>query len=163
MKFVFCFALLGVLSLSTAHAHCQIPCGIYGDQRVFEELEENIQTVAKSMKTIVELSVDPGKNINQLVRWVNNKDVHANKIMETVLNYFLAQRVKIPETDDAGAMSVYYRKLAILHQIVVHSMKAKQTTDLKNVEKLSALLGEFEDIYFTPEEKAHLKEHDHRH
>jgi len=38
-------------------------------------------------------------------------------------------------------------------------MRAKQTTDLANVEKLRSLLKEFREAYFGPEEKEHLKEH----
>jgi hypothetical protein len=38
-------------------------------------------------------------------------------------------------------------------------MKAKQTTDLANVEKLRSLLKEFHEAYFGPEDIEHLKEH----
>lgn len=159
------YSLLSIVALmvfgNTVYAHCQIPCGIYGDQRVFEELEEDIKTIEKSMQMIEQLAVDAGKNINQLVRWVNNKDEHADKIMDTVLNYFLAQRVKAPEGDDEQEKEIYHQKLELLHQIIVHAMKAKQTTDMEHVRQLNALLAQFRDIYFTKDEKEHLKKHHH--
>ena len=38
-------------------------------------------------------------------------------------------------------------------------MKCKQTTDLKNIEKLNSLVDQFVNVYFTAEQKSHLKEH----
>jgi len=36
----------------------------------------------------------------------------------------------------------------LLLEMLVYSMKAKQTTDLSNVEKLKSLLAEFRTVYF---------------
>ena len=41
---------------ASVQAHCQIPCGIYGDEMRFQMLEEHITTIEKSMKLIGELS-----------------------------------------------------------------------------------------------------------
>jgi len=125
-------------------AHCQIPCGIYGDERVMSEMEEHIQTIEKGMNEINELSKDPGANANQLTRWIMNKDTHAQDIQQITLDYFLAQRVKL---DEAGKES-YDKKLALLHQVIVYAMKCKQTTDLSNVEALRKSLHEFKHLYF---------------
>ncbi len=152
--------LLALLASSNAvYAHCQIPCGIYGDKRVFEQLEEDIKTIEKAMKMIEVLSKEPGKNANQLVRWVNNKETHANKVMDTVLNYFLAQRVKFPKSQDPEAVAAYQQKLALLHQMIVYSMKAKQTIDLKYVVELRSSLSQFYEIYFSEKQKKHIKKH----
>lgn len=155
--------LLTVLSLTTLngylYGHCQIPCGIYEDQRRFDALFEDFDTIEKSMKMIVELSQDPAQNINQLVRWVNNKETHADNVMSTVLNYFLAQRIKFPKADDATETALYYRKLSLLHQIIVYAMKSKQTTDVKNVDQLRISLTQFRKLYFGKEEAEHLKQH----
>lgn len=125
-------------------AHCQIPCGIYGDERVMSEMEEHIQTIEKGMNQINELAKDPGANANQLTRWVMNKETHAKEIQQIALDYFLAQRVKL---DEAGQDS-YDKKLALLHQVIVHAMKCKQTTDLANVEALKKSLADFKALYF---------------
>ena len=152
--------ILLVIALSTlAYSHCQIPCGIYGDHMRFQMLKEHITTIEKSMKQINELSTEAAANMNQLVRWVNNKDQHADEFTEIVTYYFLAQRIKIADSSDKATFADYQKKVTLLHQMMVFSMKAKQTTDLKNTEMLTKLVDEFENIYFTEEDKKHLKEH----
>lgn len=155
---LFVFTLLSVLNTSL-YAHCQIPCGIYGDQTRFTILREHITTIEKSMKQITELSKDAAANINQLVRWVSNKDQHADEFTHIVTYYFLAQRIKIGDESNAKDFADYQKKVTVLHQMMVYSMKCKQTTDLENVNKLSALVDQFEAMYFTESDKEHLKEH----
>jgi nickel superoxide dismutase len=156
------FIMIPVLSLvltALVYAHCQIPCGIYDDQTRFTLLQENIATIEKSMNQINELSKDPAVNINQLVRWVNNKDEHADEFTQIITYYFLAQRIKISDENNKEEYNSYQQKVILLHQLTVYAMKCKQTTDLSNVEKLKSLLKQFEDIYFSPEDKKHLQEH----
>lgn len=160
------FTLLAAVMLVPASvwAHCEIPCGIYGDQMRIEQIAEDITTVEKSMKQIKELGQADEPNWNQLVRWVHNKEVHANKIQRVVSEYFLHQRVKPADPSDAAAYKEYTDQLVLLHQIAVHAMKAKQTTDLEHVAQLRSLLKKFQNAYFGPEEQAHLHEHhDHAH
>ncbi len=147
-----CFgSLLVVVSVlitpQMALGHCEIPCGIYGDDGRFTSLLEDITTIEKSMNMINDLSADPGKNMNQLVRWVNNKETHADHVREVVVQYFLAQRIKEPAAGDAEAEKVYHAKLAALHQMIRVSMKCKQTTDVANVKKLHDLTHIFQDLY----------------
>jgi len=134
--------------VSIAYSHCQIPCGIYDDDARFDEMAEHITTIEKSMKLITELSAQDKPNMNQIVRWVNNKELHADELSEIVTYYFMAQRVKLPADGDAKAQNDYVKKLTLLHQMLVYSMKAKQTTDLENVEQLKSTLNEFHKIYF---------------
>lgn len=143
---------------SSLLAHCQVPCGIYGDKIRIDMLREHITTIEKSMNQINELSGDAAKNMNQLVRWVNNKDNHADEFTEIVTYYFLTQRIKIVEKNDA-AFADYQNKVTVLHQMMVYSMKCKQTTDLENVNKLKSLVDEFAGMYFSEEDLKHLKEH----
>ena len=134
-----------VLQTAQLWAHCEIPCGIYGDELRFSMIEENIATVEKSMKKIVELSGDDA-NANQVARWVNNKEKHADDIREIVTQYFLTQRIKLP-SPESGAQAAYKNKLALLHQMLVYAMKCKQTTDTANVDKLRELAQEFKQAY----------------
>jgi nickel superoxide dismutase len=136
-----------VLFGSLAYSHCQIPCGIYDDPARLDEIAEHITTIEKSMNEIVELSKEPTKNANQLIRWVINKEEHADEISHIVTYYFMAQRIKLPAEGDMKAQSDYVKKLTLLHEMLVYSMKAKQTTDLANVEKLRSLLKEFREVY----------------
>ncbi|RKX44547.1 MAG: superoxide dismutase [Verrucomicrobia bacterium] len=127
--------LFAAASTATVRAHCQIPCGIYDDQMRIHLMEEHVATIEKSMKQI-----EAAPNQNQTVRWVLNKDNHADKLSEIVTYYFMAQRIK-PESEG------YAVKLGQLHEILVTSMKAKQTTDLAHVEKLKTLIHDFEHSY----------------
>lgn len=144
------FVLLPLILLGlhrSASAHCEIPCGIYGDEARFSAIAENLKTIEKSMNQIVLLSADAGKNMNQLVRWVNNKESHADQIREIVAQYFLAQRIKAPANGDPAVRKVYSEKLALLHQMIVSAMKCKQTTDTAHVKKSRELLRSFEALY----------------
>ncbi len=131
-----------------AFSHCQIPCGIYDDQMRFNMVEENILTIEKSMKQIRELSQQPDKNFNQIVRWTLNKEHHADEIAHIVSYYFLAQRVKPTDQKDLKAHKEYLAKITILHEMILQAMKAKQTTDLAHTEKLRSLLNVFHKLYF---------------
>ena len=133
---------------SMAYSHCQIPCGIYNDQMRFDTIAEHITTIEKSMKLITELSGQDKPNMNQIVRWVRNKEQHADEISHIVSYYFMAQRVKLPAEGDTKAQNQYVKKLTLLHRMLVYSMKAKQTTDLANVEQLKSSLNEFHKVYF---------------
>ena len=130
-----------------AYAHCEIPCGIYDDPARLDEIAEHITTVEKSMNQITDLSKEPSKNTNQLVRWVMNKEEHADEISHIVSFYFMAQRIKLLTEGDMKAQSDYIKKLTLLHEMLLYSMKAKQSTDLTNVEKLRSLLKEFREVY----------------
>ena len=139
--------VLGLVA-PAAFAHCQIPCGIYGDPARFDTMLEHVQTIEKSMQRIDEIGSTESPNWNQLVRWVNNKEVHADELTEIVTYYFMAQRIKPPaDGADAAAKAKYAKELSQLHRIMVHAMKAKQTTDLAHVEALRKLIHEFKHSY----------------
>lgn len=151
--------LLGGAS-SLVFSHCEIPCGIYGDPMRLDMMAEHITTIEKSMKQIQELSAAGDKNYNQLIRWVVNKEHHADEFSDIITQYFMKQRIK-PAAKGAGkAYDEYVHKLTLLHEMMVTSMKCKQTTDLDNISKLRALLSEFRVAYLG-EEAAH--EHGHTH
>ena len=134
------------------YAHCEIPCGIYDDEARFVSLAEDIATIEKSMQQISELSGDY-KNINQVVRWVHNKEVHADRIRDVITQYFMTQRIQYPEgPNDQEAYKIYIRELTVLHQMLVQAMKTKQTTDYAHVQKLRTLLEEFHSLYHQPKD-----------
>jgi nickel superoxide dismutase len=145
--------LISLFTFSPAFSHCEMPCGIYGDETRFTMLEEDITTVEKSMKLIVELSKAGEKNYNQLVRWIDNKEKHANLIQETVSQYFMTQRVKPADEINQAEYKKYMKELTLLHEILIYAMKAKQTTDLANVEKLRALVSSFKTSYLSAKDK----------
>ena len=136
------FSLLAALLLfaGSALAHCEIPCGIYDDALRMNLIIEHAATIEKSMQQIAEL--EKGGNANQLIRWVTNKESHADQLQEIVTQYFMTQRIKFDAPD-------YEKKLAALHKMLVYAMQCKQTIDLANVESLRQAADEFHDLYFT--------------
>ena len=144
---LFAAAAMVAAASSTALAHCQIPCGIYNDPARFTLLEEHVTTIEKSMKQIQALSAEKQPDWNQIVRWVGNKESHADQLTEIVTFYFMAQRVKPPVQGDKAARAKYVTEVTALHQIIVHAMKAKQTTDLEHCAKLRKLIADFKTSY----------------
>lgn len=133
-----------LLISGTAGAHCEIPCGIYDDEARVKTMLEHLATIEKSMNEIMKIEKESQHNANQLVRWVGNKEHHADELQEIVAQYWLTQRIK-PDAKD------YDKKLQALHQLLLSAMKCKQTTDLANVEKGRQLVKEFESLYFAKE------------
>lgn len=144
LGFVFTAVLLFV---QVGFTHCQVPCGIYGDEMRFEMFNEDIATIEKATNEILKLSEQADKNYNQIVRWVNTKEDHADKIIKSASEYFLAQRIALPE-NVVKKEKVHCQKISLLHQIIVYAMKTKQTTDISNIEKLKILVSDFKKLYF---------------
>jgi nickel superoxide dismutase len=143
-----CFQTLIVSSfafflVSHAAAHCEVPCGIYDDQMRIKMMAEHVTTIEKSMKEILKLERESPINYNQLVRWVMNKERHANELQEIITRYFMTQRIK-PGTEG------YSEKMGLLHKTLVSAMKCKQTTDISHIIELRSLLKRFQDLYFGP-------------
>ena len=152
MKQLLCLAAALSFTIPTnLSAHCQVPCGIYDDNNVISSMHTDYVTIEKAIDQIKELSKDPSANAHQLTRWIMNKETHAQSIQDKVLNYFLAQRLKLPADD--SDKELYAEKLALCHEIIVVAMKCKQSTDSANVEKLHDLLHSFEEHFGTKEEE----------
>ena len=103
------------------YAHCQIPCGIYSDSEQILQIEEDLATIDKAMKKIIELSFnsDP-QSFNQKSRWITAKESHAQNIQDIISRYFLTQRIK-------WTLKIIQKKIKVLHALLVSTMKCKQT------------------------------------
>ena len=119
---LFLSLLAGLFVFSHAgFSHCQVPCGIYADGVVFGELETDVATIEKAMVQINTLDPEDAQGRHQIVRWVNNKESHAQNIQDTISAYFLAQRIKLEMKESDAAR---YRTLVDLaHKITVLAMK----------------------------------------
>lgn len=134
-------------------AHCQIPCGIYDDMMRIKVMREHITTIEKSIAMVEQLQgKTSAEDVNQMVRWVINKDEHADALAEIATAYFLQQRIKPPKGDDAVARTRYLAQLETLHEILVTGMKAKQTVDPEIPGKLRGLIDELARLYFSKED-----------
>ena len=134
-----------VVPLAYVAAHCQVPCGIYDDDRRFSELLEDKTTIAKAIDSIKEISGALADNqdpltINQLTRWVTTKEDHATNVQRVIADYFMAQRIK---PDDPK----YVAKLTAAHQVIVAAMKCKQDADSSTATALEQAIKKFQSAY----------------
>ena len=128
-----------------AMAHCQVPCGIFADQLRFEAMLEDQTTVAKANVQMAELLKESTPlAVNQATRWILTKEDHCSKIMETVAEYFMAQRIK-PDAEN------YEKTLIAAHNVMRAAMKAKQDP---SAEVAEALKTSILDLYLAYEGKA---------
>ncbi len=145
---VFLITIFCVPFQHEAQAHCEIPCGIYGDSLQIALMYEHIATIERSVTMIETLSNKEEVDYNQIVRWVMNKEEHANKLQEIASQYFMHQRIKITSPDDTEAYAHYIKLLTLMHKIQVLAMKTKQGTDATLIEQLRQTLHQFEHAYF---------------
>lgn len=142
--------------INAVQAHCQIPCGIYGDERIFDELDEHVTTIEKSIEEIKKLQSETPQDIHMISRWTTNKEKHAQDLQYIIGDYFLAQRVKAPPDDAEDRLKeLYDNHLRHLHKIIVLAMKTKQTLDKAHVQDLKETLKSYENLYFMPAEHQH--------
>jgi len=137
------FAVTGSIFIKpqVTHAHCQIPCGIYDDAARVQSMLEDAATVEKSLQTIAALEgKTDAQSQNQMVRWVMNKEEHAQKIIATISDYFLTQRIK-PDQED------YAERLMKHHTVIIAAMKAKQNVDIKLATTLKESIEALKSYY----------------
>jgi nickel superoxide dismutase len=137
-----------------ANAHCEVPCGIYGDHARIVQMLEDTTTIEKATDQILELSrKSDAVSVNQATRWVMNKEEHATRIQHTIAQYFLTQRVK-PKAPDTEDYADYVTRLAEHHAVMVAAMKTKQTVDPDAVVTLRRSIERI-GRYYRPEGHEH--------
>jgi nickel superoxide dismutase len=115
-----------------ARAHCQVPCGIYDDAARVAALREDFATIAKAMAQIVALAPKADAlSKNQLARWVLTKEQHAERVMRTIADYFMAQLIK------PASGPTYLETLARHHAVLVAAMKCKQSVSPADAQALA--------------------------
>jgi nickel superoxide dismutase len=140
---VFVIVLLATLfgSVNFVAAHCEVPCGIYADQRRFESMLEDQSTIVKAMDQIQQLAKkDDAQSHNQLARWVSTKEDHATATQHVIAQYFMTQRIK-PTSPD------YVKQLTKAHAVMVAAMKCKQNVDTKHADALEKAIVAFHAAY----------------
>ncbi|MBA4369237.1 MAG: superoxide dismutase, partial [Desulfobacterium sp.] len=95
------------------NAHCQIPCGIYDDHANIQTMLQDSATIMKAIQSIADLSGKAdAQSQNQIIRWVMNKEKHAQNIIFIISDYFLTQRVKTSQKD-------YVERLKKHHSVMI--------------------------------------------
>jgi nickel superoxide dismutase len=126
-------------ALEPALAHCQVPCGIYDDAARIARLQEDKATIEKAMAQVNALAGQTdAQSLNQLARWIDTKEQHADNIIEIVSQYFLTQKVKPADAANEAAHSAYLESLRDHHIVMVMAMKCKQNAD----PSIAILLGQ---------------------
>ena len=137
------------LTAQTAHAHCEVPCGIYGDQLRFQSMLEDQATIEKASTQIGELAgKHDAQDLNQLIRWVNTKEDHASRIQHTIAQYFMTQRIKAEGEN-------YAKKLTAAHAVMVAAMKSKQSASPETAASLKKAILDFYRAYEGKEPDLH--------
>jgi nickel superoxide dismutase len=133
--------IISLLSSNWLSAHCQVPCGVYGDSARFTQMLEDQTTIAKAIAQISDLAAKKdAQSANQLARWVSTKEDHANKIQKIIAEYFLTQRIK-------SSSEKYEDLLKGAHGVMVAAMKCKQGTDIKGADALKSAIEAFQSVY----------------
>jgi nickel superoxide dismutase len=135
---VFAIALMAQGASQRAHAHCQVPCGIYHDKARVQMMREDIETIDKAVKQIQALARKrDAQSQNQLTRWVVTKEQHAERIIRTISDYFMAQKIKPVDPKDRGGHARYSEMLLRHHAVMVAAMKCKQNASTDPVKVLT--------------------------
>ena len=141
MKNLLFISILYLFTFQLASAHCQVPCGVYGDPARFYQMLEDQTTIAKAIDQISDLAGNKdAKSANQLNRWVAAKEDHASKIQKIIAEYFLTQRIK-PSSEKYGAL------LKGAHSVMVAAMKCKQGADTQTADTLKSAIKSFQQVY----------------
>ena len=94
-------------------------------------------------------SKSSAQDSNQLIRWINTKEEHANNIQKILTEYFLVQRIK-------PSNKKYIDQISTIHQVLILAMKCKQTVAVNYVDDGINIIEKFIDIYFDKHGKDHL-------
>mmetsp|Transcript_25915 Transcript_25915/g.61496 ORF Transcript_25915/g.61496 Transcript_25915/m.61496 type:complete len:208 (+) Transcript_25915:88-711(+) len=136
------------LVLRLRGGHCQVPCGIFDDPAMVAELKQHAATIRKAMVQGTELHAKAGGELlamNQMVRWINTKEDHCAKIITTVSEYCLCQRVKKEGVFASDAE--YVEALKSHHAVLSSAMKAKQTMDTAACDALDKAIETMSKMY----------------
>ena len=135
-------ATFAAFTSTNVQAHCQVPCGIYGDQLRFEAMLEDQATISKAGSELAKyVSEDiTALSANQMGRWITTKEQHAQSIQDTIADYFLAQRIK-PEADN------YKEQLVAAHAVIRAAMKVKQDPGAEHADALKKAITDLYQAY----------------
>ena len=123
MKF---WVALAMLATPMLHSHCQMPCGIYHDDMVFDQIDQYVETMVKAVTVMADTKLDSTQNGNTFVRWVLNKENMSNETANLITTYFLQQKIKPDEEDTV-------KRLVSAHKMLNLLMTIKQTADIKYI------------------------------
>ncbi len=121
-------------------AHCQMPCGIYHDEMVFNQIDQYIETMYKG---VTELKNNKFSNVserNNFIRWIILKESSSDEIADLITQYFLQQKIKPGEPDTV-------KRLLSAHKLLFELTAIKQNVELKMVEDFADEWENFKQMF----------------
>lgn len=134
--FTLCCLIKG-LSLS---AHCQMPCGVYHDDMVYDQVDQFVETTFKGISVMNESKFSTVKDKNEFVRWVMQKEKMCNDTAELLTTYFLQQKIKPDEADTV-------KKLTAAHKLLFLLVAIKQNTEIEFVKEFNTEWEKFKVMF----------------
>lgn len=108
------------------NAHCQMPCGIYHDDMVYDQVDQYVETMVKAVAKIKDSKNNTPEARNEYVRWIMTKDRLSDQTANLITTYFLMQKIK-PDDEDTA------KKVVSAHKLLFQIVCIKQTVDFKSV------------------------------
>lgn len=134
-RFVACLFTLIAFN-SNLGAHCQMPCGVYHDEMVFDQIDQYVETMYKGISIMNTNKFHGVHDWNEVIRWVILKEKESDATANLLTTYFLQQKIKTGEPDTV-------KRLVSCHKLLFLLVAIKQNTDVKFVKDF---LEEWEDF-----------------
>lgn len=140
-KRLFMLGLTAALLFSqNLKAHCQMPCGIYHDDMVFDQIDQYVETMYKGITVISDSKFTTIGDRNETIRWVGLKEKESDETARLLTTYFLQQKIKPGEPDTAKRLESAHRLLFLLVAI-------KQNVDLDMLQDFSDEWDKFKTMF----------------
>lgn len=121
-------------------AHCQLPCGIYHDDMVFDQIDQYAETMYKGISILNESKIRTAHDHNEVIRWVLEKEKESNEIANLITVFFLQQKIKPGEPSTA-------KRLESAHKLLFLLVAIKQNTDLRFVKEFTEEWEKFKNMF----------------
>lgn len=121
-------------------SHCQMPCGIYHDDMVYDQIDQYVETMYKGISVLSNSKFSDAKERNEYIRWVILKEKASDEVASLLTQYFLQQKIKVGEADTP-------KRLTAVHNLLTDLVVIKQNVDLKFVEDFSTEWEKFKLMF----------------
>jgi nickel superoxide dismutase len=128
------------LSHGSLFSHCQMPCGIYHDDMVYNLVDQYVETMFKGISVLNNSKFATVKERNEFVRWVMEKDKSSDQTAHLISEYFLQQKIKVGGDDTT-------KQLISAHKLLFMLMQIKQGVDLELVRKFQKEWDQFKLMF----------------
>lgn len=123
LKKLLCLFSLFFTTGSGLNAHCQMPCGIYHDEMVYDQIDQYVETMVKAVSILEDNPMKTPQDRNVVIRWTMEKENESNRVSHIICDFFLQQKIKPGEADTA-------KRVLSAHLLLFYIVKIKQTVDL---------------------------------